>query len=141
MAYMEDFKHKLGAILLAIMVLFSTMSFAADMHFCGKTLVDFKLFQEAETCGMMGANGDLEEDSFSQSMPCCSDIEILLEGHDDLQCGINDITLELSTFLAVHHDYFLEYSPDFPQSKEQFREYRPPLLIWDIHILHQIFLI
>lgn len=37
---------------MAFVVMFTTMSFTVDMHFCGDSLVDFSLFAKAESCGM-----------------------------------------------------------------------------------------
>ena len=38
---MKKFLHKSMAILMAVVVLFTTMSFTVDMHYCGDSLVDF----------------------------------------------------------------------------------------------------
>ena len=37
---------------MAIVVLFSTMSFILNMHYCGDTLVEIALLSKAKGCGM-----------------------------------------------------------------------------------------
>ena len=49
---MKDFYKKISAILMAVVVLFSTMSFTISEHYCGDKLVDSALFSKAEFCGM-----------------------------------------------------------------------------------------
>ncbi|WP_417620071.1 HYC_CC_PP family protein, partial [Oceanihabitans sediminis] len=49
---MKQLIHKIVSLSMAIVVLFSTMSFTIDMHFCGDTLMDTAIFQQVKTCGM-----------------------------------------------------------------------------------------
>ena len=44
---MKKISHKILATVMAFVVLFSTMSFTIDMHFCGDTLVATSMFQKA----------------------------------------------------------------------------------------------
>ena len=37
---------------MALVVLFTTMSFTIDMHYCGNTLVEAAIFHKAKGCGM-----------------------------------------------------------------------------------------
>ncbi len=43
---------KITSFLLAILVLFSTVSLTVEKHFCGNFLVDTALFSVADSCGM-----------------------------------------------------------------------------------------
>ena len=52
---LEIFKqifHKISSFLMAIVVLFSTMSFTINMHYCGDNLVETVIFHKAKGCGM-----------------------------------------------------------------------------------------
>ena len=49
---MKLFIKKITALLMAFVVLFSTMSFTISEHYCGDHLVDSGLFSKAENCGM-----------------------------------------------------------------------------------------
>ena len=48
---MKKISHKILATVMAFVVLFSTMSFTIDMHFCGDTLVAVSMFQKATAIG------------------------------------------------------------------------------------------
>ena len=45
---------------MAIVVLFSTMSFTVDMHYCGDNLVETAIFHKAKGCGMEMENPSTE---------------------------------------------------------------------------------
>ena len=137
---MESYRHKIGALLLAFMVLFSTMSFSMDMHFCGNSLVDFKIFQQADDCGMaMGQTpGD---DLMSNENHCCSDVEVVISGQDDLQTSASDISLEQQNTMVSLLLVYIHFFNDVDEQPIPFKEYSPPLLIRDVQILDQTFLI
>ena len=48
---MKQNLHKLISVLLSLVVLFSTLSFTVDQHYCGDELVDVAVFSELEGCG------------------------------------------------------------------------------------------
>ena len=126
---------------MALLVLFSTMSFSMDMHFCGHSLVDFKFFQKAETCAMSMDLAGMDMVSDDLEMPCCSDVEVVVPGQDDLQASFDTLSFEQQTFLLA---YTISYVQLFIGAEEHpipFKEYSPPLLIRDIQVLDQTFLI
>ena len=49
---MNQVFHKIMSLVMAFVVLFSTMSFTVNMHYCGDTLVETAIFQKAKGCGM-----------------------------------------------------------------------------------------
>lgn len=125
---------------MAFMVLFSTMSFSMDMHFCGDSLVDFKLFQQADDCGM-AMDGATSDDMMGAENHCCSDVEVVVSGQDDLHSLASDISFEqknlIISFLLVYTDFFNEVD----KQSIPFKEYSPPLLIRDVQLMDQTFLI
>ena len=133
---MKAFAHKLGAFSLALLLLFSTMSFTLDMHFCGETLVDVGLYHPAEDCGM-SMGGDAAD-----AMDCCSDVEVHVQGQDDLNPSL-ETGLEAPElfFVDVLHTYVVVLVEDLPETFIPFREYSPPKLIPDISVRDQSFLI
>ncbi len=136
---MREIFHKIGAIAMAVLVLFATMSLSLDMHFCGKTLVDLKFYQQADTCGMEMAGMDMTSDS-SESH-CCSDVAVVIPGQDDLQFSVDTLTLDQQAFLVSFAYTYLQLIP-FPEKEhDPFRDYAPPPLIRDIQVLDQTFLI
>ena len=133
---MKAIAHKLGAISLAVLLLFSTMSFTLDMHFCGETLVDVGLYHPAEDCGM-SMGGDAAD-----AMDCCSDLEVCVQGQDDLnptlETGMEAPMLFIGDLL---YTYVVVLVEDLPENFIPFREYSPPRLFRDISVRDQSFLI
>ncbi len=134
---MKSLAHKTGSVLLAFLLLFSTLSFSMDMHFCGKTLVDFELFRDAEGCGMS------MDDSLMREMGCCSDVEIVVQGQEDLETPQNDAFQEKLQVVvaAVVELYPMLLHQDIRKALPPFKEYAPPRLVRDIPVCHQAFLI
>jgi hypothetical protein len=127
---------------MAFVVLFATMSFTVDMHYCGDSLVDFSLFTKAEGCGMEKAqpvkscgNPSISEKS------CCTDQQIVKEGKDDLKTSLNKVTLEQQTFVATFFYTYINLFNGPDESFVPFKDYSPPPLIRDVQILDQTFLI
>ena len=126
---------------MAFFVLFSTMSFSMDMHFCGDMLVDFKLFQEADSCQMAMDMHSMDMAGDDTEMQCCSDVELLVPGQDDLQLSFDELSFEQQTFIVA---FTIAYSSVFigiDKYPIPFKEYSPPLLIRDVQLLDQTFLI
>ena len=58
---------------MAFVVVFSTMSFSIDMHYCGDTLVDSTMFGSAANCGMEMEKTSTKECSISKKN-CCNNL-------------------------------------------------------------------
>ena len=133
---MRPFTHKIGAVLLAQLLLFSTLSFTMDMHFCGKTLVDFSLFHEAEDCGMSAA-ADLMAD-----WGCCSDVEVVVQGQDEVEqaASLPDLPILVATYFQVVYIYTLS-AKELREYPVPFQAHAPPNTAPDVTIRYQRFLI
>ncbi len=128
--------HKTLSFTLALLVFMSTFSFTVDKHFCGSMLVDKAIFSSAKTCGMnVNAGNESIEDS------CCSNEKTAVEGQDELKISFQSLDLDHQLFLTTFtHSYLLLFEgtslPNVP-----FIHYSPPILVSDINILDQVFLI
>ena len=71
---MKEFLFKISSVLMAFIVLFSTMSFSISEHYCGDNLVDSSLFSTAESCGMEMEKPSPLEDCKIQKNNCCKDV-------------------------------------------------------------------
>ena len=126
---------------MALLVLASTTSITVGKHFCGDILVDLALFSEAETCGMempehtRGDNHSLEQDM------CCSDQTIVFEGQDELKISFESLNFDQQLFLNSFTYSYLNLFEGLPQHVVPFKYYDPPLLVSDIQILDQVFII
>jgi hypothetical protein len=133
---MKQVFHNTASVAMALLVLFSTVSFTVDKHFCGDFLVDQAVFSEAKTCGMEHpAEGNmLTEDG-------CSDQQVAVEGQKDLKISFDDLDLDQQVFLATFTWSYTNLFEGEAQAETPFFHYKPPLLVYDIHLLDETFLI
>ncbi len=129
--------HKTIALVLALLVQVSTFSFTVDKHFCGNMLVDMAVFSSAETCGMnmMSGMDSSEEDT------CCTNEKTEVEGQDELKISFGSLDLEQQLFLTSFTYTYLNIFEGEPLLVIPFSYYSPPLLVTDIQVLDQVFLI
>lgn len=130
---LKRFFHKTCSITIAFLVVFSTLSFAFEKHYCGNTLVNISLFTEADTCC----------DTSHQKQPCCKDEITFIKGLNNLKTNaFKDIELKKLIVLNSHTPSTLYTLFNCLLKKESsFDNYSPPNLITPIFILHQTFLI
>ncbi|MDT0674983.1 HYC_CC_PP family protein [Autumnicola musiva] len=124
------------SVLMALVVMFSTMSFTVDKHFCGSVLVDSAILSKAETCGMETSSS---EDQLKDS--CCSNEKIAVEGQDELKNALQSFDLDQQLFFTVFSYTYINLFESLPQQVVPFKDYIPPLLVKDIPVLHETFLI
>lgn len=127
--------HKVFTTLLALVVLFSTVSFAVEKHFCGDVLVDVGVFFEAEKC-------EMEALEMLQKKTCCKDEIHLVQGQDELSVSsFDDLEFDQQQFLyAFTHTYVFGLEI-LPKPIVPHIHYSPPLLFSDIQVLDQVFII
>lgn len=125
---------------MAFLVLFSTVSFSMDMHFCGDALVDYSFFDDSADCGMkmLSAKDEACPMSF---MNCCSDQEINQEGQDELAISWNSLDLEQQQFLMALTYSYIDFYTSLPRQSVPFPEYSPPLITYDRQVMWETFLI
>ncbi len=138
---MKKLFHKIVAALMAMVVLVSTMSFTVDMHYCGNTLVDVALYKEAKTCGMGQQVSNSITCSIMAKKSCCTDKQLTFDGQDELQNSFDKITLKQQAFVAMFYYSYINLFEGLENNVISFREYPPPFLIKDIHVLNETFLI
>lgn len=125
---------------MAFVVLFSTMSFTINKHFCGNTLVDTALFVEAKTCGMEQQVSNDTNDAVAKNN-CCSTEELLIEGQDDLKIDFSIFDFKSKTFVASFVYSYVNLFEDVANKNIHFRDYSPPLIVRDIQVLDEVYLI
>ena len=131
--------HKSLSIGMALLVLFSTVSFTIEKHYCGDVLIDVSLFDEAKKCGMEASAVPM--DSVTKKS-CCKDTVDLIEGQDQLKISSkNDLDLEQQLFVASFVYTYLNLFEGLSQRVIPHKDYSLPDLIYDIHVLDQVFLI
>ncbi|MDR5591971.1 HYC_CC_PP family protein [Christiangramia sp. SM2212] len=128
----KAFQHIIS-LSMAFMVLLSTMSFTVDKHFCGSHLVDKAVFSKAKTCGMqMSANDESH---------CCTNEKISVEGQDELKISFDSFDFDQQLFITTFSFTYLNLFESLPKQSIPFKDYSPPLLVSDIQLEDQVFLI
>lgn len=140
-ASMKSLLHKICALALAFLMLASTVSWTIEKHYCFGSLVDVAFFHEADSCGM---GVDWEEDIVvkeENSDSCCIDETISIEGADNLSISHYDFDLDQQVFWVAYSAYYLHLFEVNTAQVVPSSGYPPPVLVRDIHVLDQVFLI
>jgi len=140
---MKETLYQIASAFMALLVLFSTMSFTIDMHYCGDRLVDYSFFESADSCGMSKSSSTRAGDNadMQMEMDCCADLEIIIEGQEDLKISMDNLTFEQQIFVSTFFYTYINLFKGVDKSINSFKDYSPPPLIRDIQILDQTFLI
>ena len=136
---MQSSFRKVFSLLMAFVVLFSTMSFTVNMHYCGDTLVETAILKEAEGCGMKAQNPSTESCAFTKKS-CCSDKQLIVNGLDELQISFDKSSLEKQPLVAIHTFTFIDLNKEFKET-QPVRPYVPPLVVRQLFKLHSTYLI
>ena len=125
---------------MAFVVLFSTLSFTVNMHYCGDTLMDTAIFHKAETCGMEMENPSSKDCSVTKKN-CCSDEQLVIDGQDELQLSVDKISFEQQVFIASFVYTYINLFEGLDNNVSSYEEYEPPLVIRQIFKLDETYLI
>lgn len=126
-------------MLLAVLVLFSTLSVTVEKHFCGDVLIDVSVFSEVEKCGM---EAFAKAQEIITKKPCCKDEVQLFEGQDELtKESFDDLTsLQKQVLVAYAVSYYKSLEGSY-ETVIPHQYYSPPKLTQELHILHEVYLI
>ncbi len=126
---------------MAIVVIFSTISFTANMHYCGAELIDTAFFKDAKTCGMeTNIISDIPGCTITQKN-CCSEKTIVIDGQDELKTSLTKLTLEQQLFVEAFTYTYINLFKELEIQTIPFKEYSPPFLVTDIQVINDSFII
>nr|WP_286107214.1 hypothetical protein [Arenibacter sp. M-2] len=125
---------------MAIVVLFSTMSFTIDMHYCGDNLVETAIFHKAKGCGMEMEKPSTDGCSIKVK-DCCSDEQLIIDGQDELKISFDKLTFDQQVFVASFVYTYINLFEGLEKNVTSFRDYVPPLVIRQIYKLDETYLI
>ena len=137
---MKQIFHKIMAFAMAFVVLFSTMSFTMNMHYCGGTLVETAMFHKAKGCGMEMQTPSIEDCAITKKN-CCNDEQLVIDGQDELQLQINPTSFEQHLFIASFVYTYISLFDGFDKNIASHEAYKPPLVVRQIYKLDEIYLI
>ncbi len=137
---MKQVFHKILSLAMAFAVLFSTMSFTVNMHYCGDTLVETAIFHKAKGCGMEMEKPSTEGCSITKKN-CCDDKQLVMEGQDELQLQVDKITFEQQLFITSFVFTYINLFEGLDNNASTYEEYKPPLVIRRIYKIDETYLI
>ncbi len=126
---------------MSLVVMFSTMSFTIDMHYCGNTLVETAIFHKAKGCGMEMEIPAANSDCSLVKKGCCSEKQIVVKGQEELQLTFDKLTFEKQLFVAsLVYSYVSLFETD-AEATNSFLEYPPPIIVKKLYKLDETYLI
>lgn len=129
-------KHSLNKILsctLAFLVLFSTLSFTVEKHYCGDFLMDVSFTGDASDCGM---------NMKKTKKKCCKDELHHIEGQDQLQqFSIEDFDIKKQQFLVVFVKSYQDLLVRYTLKNTTYKDFPPPDNPFNYQVQYQSFLI
>lgn len=142
---MSQIFKKIAAILMSFVVFFSTMSFTISEHYCGGDLVNTAIFFEADSCEMememeMNMTSSSEDCNLEQE-DCCKDIVKIIEGQNEIQQQFVNLNIDQQVFISSFVYSYINLFRGFDKNIVPFKNYSPPLIVTDIQVLDQVFLI
>jgi hypothetical protein len=137
---MKRVSHKIMSMVLAFVVLCSTLTVAFNNHYCGGTLVETAVFQKAKGCGMEMQNPSSEGCALTKKH-CCKDEIVVIDGQDELQLTYDTLTFEqhlfVDSFISVYSNLF----EVLDRNVSTYQYYKPPRVIRQLYKLDETYLI
>lgn len=131
------------SVVMALLVLFSTMSFTVEKHYCGESLVGHAVFSSVEKCksdahscgreNMVHMNKDKDS--------CCSDQIESIHGQDELNFHSTSFDLVPQYFIVPISIILEDFVPGLSRQTLTYSRYQPPQVVYDIQLLCQVFII
>lgn len=140
---MKAILHKISAILMALVLVFTTMSFTVSMHYCGDRLINYSFIHSIESCGVDGIMDTISEgcDEVLSKDSCCSYEQLLVEGQDEVKVSWDSFSIDQQAIFNVNSYSHIPLFLGAKQRLSSFKAHAPPLIVRDIYILDQSFLL
>ena len=134
---MKQFTTKIGAVLMTLIVLLSTMSFTINQRYCDGNLVDTTLFSKSESCKIV-----VQSNCCEITEECCDHEQIIIDGQKELPSRIVVESPLLKQYFVVSlQNFYLEKYDFHFESNVFYKKYIPPSLVFSKQIVHQVFII
>lgn len=139
---MKQIALKIASVSMALLVLCSTLSYTVEQHYCGNFLADSSWFGHAKSCGMevLQTNSKTAGCELVQT-GCCSNKIFHIEGQDELNSAAHQWAFEPLHFDAVPSTAYQLLPLLDGDEQVTFEHYVPPIIVRNVQVLHQTFLI
>ena len=137
---MKQIFHKIVSFRMAFVVLFSTMSFSVNMHYCGDTLVETAIFHKAKGCGMEMQKPSTDRCNVNKKN-CCNNKQLVVDGQNELQQSFDSLSLEQQKIVVSFVCSYLNLIEIVKEDVNSYTDYTPPLVIRQLFKLDETYLI
>lgn len=138
---MKKIVQKIVSFSMALIVLFSTLSFTVHQHYCSGELKTTSVFLEAEKCEMEKMMSETLCELHQKKKKCCEDVIEVVEGQDELKITFDNISFEQQVFVASFVYTFTNLFEVQEENNISFSEYPPPLIVRQLYKLDETYLI
>ena len=137
-----SYTYKTFSVVLSLLVLLSTLSLTIEKHFCGDVLIDVAIFSESEKCEDDIAISDDLNESKTIINDCCKDEIDVIEGLSEIIItSFEDFEVIQQHVLIAYSYSYLNLFEDVSNQVIPHKDYVSPLLIKDIQVLDETYLI
>lgn len=139
---MKSVLQKILSLLMALLVLLSTVSFTVNEHFCGDKLVSKSVYIKADDCGMeiMKTNEDTEACKVVKPN-CCTEKQTLVKEQENIKDSAIAITKFQANLLTCFAYSYKALFTEVSKKATSFAHYQSPLVVKQLFKLDQVFLI
>lgn len=132
---------KITSLALALLVLFSTMSFKVEKHFCGDFLVDISYFGNADSCGAKTELG-CDNPTSIKKKSCCKDEIHKIEGQDEIRKSSDDnLNFKTKNVIAIFVVSYVNLFKKLHNKIVPHKNYFPPNLTLNFQVLYETFIL
>jgi len=118
------------------------MSFNISEHFCGDQLVDTSYFSTADACNMMDMQMPISSDDCKiEKEDCCSNHSEFIQGSSEIQSVVTSLDFDQQVFLTSFVYTYINLFEGLEDNVIPFKNYAPPIIVKDIQVLDNVFLI
>ncbi len=142
--------YRIISLTLALLIFISSVGFSIDMHYCQGQLKSISFVGKAKSCHEMDAPSAMQNCPHHKKMladktdkkGCCDDRTVLVQSDIDknLQNAEIHTSPQLEQCIIAYVSVFL-LGNQLAHSTPNYTHYKPPILIRDIPVLIQSFLI
>jgi hypothetical protein len=139
---MKKWLRNIGTMSIALLVLFSSLSFGVSKHYCAGEVSNVSYFLSVDGCVMEKniSSCDTSESEGFNKKSCCETKYQFIDGNDFLQKDIvSFITLEFDNVLFLYQEISSIDIELVSENKNIY--YSPPILLTDRTVLFETYLI
>ncbi len=137
--------YKITAVVLALLVLFSSLSYSIEKHFCEGEMSSSIFKKGAELCALQSSDCHKDESEITccnvaiEASNCCMDSSEYIKGIDIEERARTEQRIHLQPIVVLFSSFFVKDQTENNRSFSIIHRTPPLLLSIDIGVLFQVF--